>query len=902
MPYVAVALGIGLLVCLWLIFGRGPRRARAHARARRLLAQDQWPAALELAQALQAESGLAPAWHDRARILAGDCHQRAADQALKEQRFEEGLQHGLQAAQLLRTDASEAHGRVVERMLAESRRLFARAETDAVIQLLQRTFAVQAPCPEGSFWLGLCQLRKGDRDAAVALLTAAHEQSGKQYLDAAFYLGLLLHRRGRPQEALRYLSDANRVDGSCPFVTWQMGISLVAAGGDAGLASRALQRALGPRGLGLWVDAPQRAWVEAFPEGRSFVRRLAEHHPYVCPVLGDDLPAIVRQGQLALAQAYYKQGNFQDAADLFGRLMQEMPPTVPLLRGLGLALSRLGLYDRAYKHLRVALEEEQPKDALTAGYLALCGALAPPTQPEDKPKNVLWALKLMARYPLLGDAEWVGLLGAVHAEARSVEMVIGVEDQVLLCDAQASIVAEDAAAAAAFRHLAATYPAALKPAHAWLFARAAATGAAGPSEPRDLELFERAWANAAAARAFHEPRGWDFADAEYAYLTCAATHAPGAFPAALGADYAPHGERFLLQRLRAAEEAGQADAALTAAEALLRLAPRSLPAHDHFARLLYRRGETDRAAELLTGWQRLAPRDHWPLVRLAILEQERGQANRRAEAIDRALGLTSGPLRAAVAFVGARLALRQNFHDTPSSDSNGHVRPATQASFADAQRLLQQCLQDEPTHIEAQWHLAAVYSIVGDRAALAAQAAVMDRPAVRDARFHFFGAVCCLAARDYGKSLELARRAAEEKTLTDETHYLMAWAYLNQGDSAAARQALQRAARDDASPSVAHARALLGKLSFDAGAYDEASSWWNKVDPRWRSAWQLEEPARQTTLLAGLHDYEAGRFEAAAQRFREAGRLGLRDRRIGSLLTLALVQAGRRLLYDGDSD
>ena len=48
--------------------------------------------------------------------------------------------------------------------------------------------------------------------------------------------------------------------------------------------------------------------------------------------------------------------------------------------------------------------------------------------------------------------------------------------------------------------------------------------------------------------------------------------------------------------------------------------------------------------------------------------------------------------------------------------------------------------------------------------------------------------------------------------------------------------------------------------------------------------------------------YEEGRFEQAAERFREAGKLGLRDRRLGPLLTLALVRAGQRLLYEQTKD
>ena len=220
-----------------------------------------------------------------------------------------------------------------------------------MLQLLGRVLALQSPCPEAQFWQALCFYRRGEVDTALAALTSAQAQAGKQAIDPAFYLGTVLHRAGRPQEALRYLGEANRIDAGCPFVTWQMGLSLVASGGDPGMAVRALQRALGPRGLPLWSHAPQRAWVEAFPEGRSYVRRLATKNPYVCPVLGGDLNAIVLEGQFALAQAYYRQGSFQEAADLFHKLLQNTAPTTALLRGLGLSLARLAKYDQAYKHL-----------------------------------------------------------------------------------------------------------------------------------------------------------------------------------------------------------------------------------------------------------------------------------------------------------------------------------------------------------------------------------------------------------------------------------------------------------------------------------------------------------------------------------------------------------------------
>ena len=50
-------------------------------------------------------------------------------------------------------------------------------------------------------------------------------------------------------------------------------------------------------------------------------------------------------------------------------------------------------------------------------------------------------------------------------------------------------------------------------------------------------------------------------------------------------------------------------------------------------------------------------------------------------------------------------------------------------------------------------------------------------------------------------------------------------------------------------------------------------------------------------FLSALTDYGAGRFEQAANRLREAGKLGLRDRRLGPLIGLSLFKAGQRLVY-----
>jgi Flp pilus assembly protein TadD len=110
-------------------------------------------------------------------------------------------------------------------------------------------------------------------------------------------------------------------------------------------------------------------------------------------------------------------------------------------------------------------------------------------------------------------------------------------------------------------------------------------------------------------------------------------------------------------------------------------------------------------------------------------------------------------------------------------------------------------------------------------------------------------------------------------------------------------RAFQRPALSQESPSAAHAQALLGKISFTQEAYEEAVTWWKALDPARRKEWQFDEPLRGTVLLCALQAFQEGQYEKAAEKFREAGRLGLRDRRLGPLLTLALMRAGQQLLY-----
>jgi tetratricopeptide (TPR) repeat protein len=906
--FLVAVLLLGLLAVvagLWLLFGRGPRRWRAYNRAQRLLHQGAWEEALGILKQLQ-QGRLSLQWQGRLRSAEGECHHAAGDAALKEHRFEDSLGHYQTAAGLLDLDPAALRDRVIEAILSEARRLFATgSEKDlaAAQALLARALLLQTPCPEASFWLGLCHFRQGQVEQAFGAVALAHESGGRRFLDPPLYLGALHLRQGRPQEALRYLSEANRIDGSCPLVTWQLGLAMVAAGTDSRIALPALQRACGPRGLGLWAGPPgdtrgsARMWVEAFPEGRSFVRRLALKHPFTCPVFGGDAGAMLRQGQLALAQAHYRLNNFQESADLFTKLLQESPPTLPLLRGLGLALARLGRYDQAFKHLRTALEQDA-QDHLTAGYLAVCGALGKPPQAEDKPRNVAWAVRQFARFDVPPDPEWAGLMSTVFAEARAIGLPVAAEDQVRLCNALAAVNATDANAAAAYHHLAATHPGALQPLHAWLYCRAAQQHAV--SGERDLDLFGLAFRDEPAARAFYAERSWDLDEVEYVYLARSASARPGTFPPELGPDYPPRGEERLLARSRQQESAGHLDVAFATAEVLLRLAPGSAAAHDRLAYLHHRRGDLAASAALLAGWHRLDPASHLPLCRLAVVEHQRGNAEARRTAIDQALTVTRPPARADVAFLGARLAL-QGGTARPAATNGQADGGGTPEALREAKHLLQECLRDNPGHVEALWQLAAVRSVTGDEAGLAAQAPAMRRPDVRDGRFHYLAAVCHLAAGDSAAALEAAARSAAEPSLAADSQYLMGWAHLHRRDATAAAECLRQAAAAGDSVSADHARALLGRLRFTAGAAEAAVECWTAVTPLRRREWQLDEALRSAVFLSGLEAYQGGRFEQASARFREAGQLGLRDRRLGPLLFLSLFRAGQRLLFGGST-
>ncbi len=921
---VAGAIGVLALIVLWQCFGLGPRRRRGLKRVQRRLAAGAWQEALARVRKLRQRGRPSAQWVQRFNEAEAACLEAAERSALADNRFEDALGFRLEAAQVLGQSETEAKAAIQSAMLEEVRRLFSvttLGDNKPVHEMIARVLQIQAPCREASFWQALCFQRGGESDrATTALQTARGQENGtagkgqrSEFIDPPLYLGALNLRQGQAKESLKYLTEANRIDANCPIVTLQLGAAMIAAGGDTQLAVRALQRALGPKGLALWEQQPRDAWVEGFPEDRSFVRKLASAYPFVCPLWGGDLNILLQQGNLALARGYYKLAAYADAAALFGKVLQNGAPSHVVLRGLGLSLARLGKYDDAFKHLRIAHEMEEPKDRITAGYLALCGAMGKPTQPEDKARNILWALKVVTGFNAPGDTEWVALISTLFAAAREEQIPLTLDDQVYLCEHLWSVQDASPQAAQAYHHLQATFPKAVRPEYSWLFCRAAQQHLVIGTNA--LELFARTFAEPVPARAFFAEKKWDFEATEYAYLERAAALDPGHFPAALGPDYPKHGEEVLLAHSRQREEARQPDAALASAEILQKLAPQSPRALDRLAYLQHRAGRPEQAVPFLEAWHEFHPHDPRPLVRFAILLHQRGLVGEAQTKLREALSLCDGTRRARVAFLGARLIL-QNALSPPLPENNGSAGPDGTA-LAQAEELLHDCLRGEPDHADALWCLAAVRWLRGDVAGLADQVPAMKLPAEVTVRFRYFNALCQLAAHDYTTALETcaligaSQRDASSKpaphrngqpapiVLWDvEGAYLACLAHESLEQRPQAAQDLQKSALLPESPSAAQAQALLGSIGFQTADYEQACNWWQMLDPKKRAAWKLGETLANTVFLTALQDAARGDFEKAAEKLRAAGKLGCRDRRLGPLLVLTLFKAGQKAVYD----
>ena len=938
-----------MLIAAWLIWGRGPRRRRGLNAARKQLKAGNWQDALEQLKRLRAIGTPSASWLKTFDAFEAECLHAASEAAINDKKFEEALEFGHRAAQILDEPEHEVRGNVQGAMLREIRRLFAKpGETHATIDLIVRTLKVQSPCREASFWQAMCQLRNGMTEQGLKQLQIARTGVAKAFsiedgfpdtaapdappappstfIDPALYLGALLLRKGQAKESLRFLTEANRMDANCPFITLQLGAAIVTAGGDTKYAVRALERSLGPKGFGMWRDDPHRAWVEGFPENRSYVRKLASEFTYTCPVFGDDLKFLFRQGNLALAQGQFKLGNFKESADLFDKVLKEGAPSLPVLRGLGLSLAKLGRYDDAFVHLRTAHEMEEEKERLTAGYLALCGAAGKPSRPEDKLENIAWAVRLVTHFNAPGDTEWVGILNRIFAEARRNSIPLTSDDQLYLCEHLVSLKSCDAMSAQAYHFLMATEPALVRPEYAWLYCRA--------DQEHDVDgdhaisLYTMMFANAEPAQCLLRGAWLGFR------RRGADVPAPGRGEGAGQISRSPWPRLHAARRAIAPGEGPAAgrnrparggtgnhrDSRQAVAEQHQRHGSRrraALPRRPHRAGVSIARA----MAPIATDRADAAGASGDPLASAGKRFRQFRQAAKRDEPV-------AWPPPGQYRVCGARLALQSWLMPDPSQEVVAGVGTPTAAMHAAAEsgvgvptsattgaipavlEFLGDCLTHDPNHAHAQWCLAAVRWLQGDTAALAGQGEAMQNAEVADPRYHYLAALCHLLGSRPETVVAACQRVGQptgsngsstQRQFTVEAGYLAALAHIGMDQPRLAIDALKPLTFDPKSPTLPYAQALLGEVLFRESRHDEAINSWQALDAQKRQAWNLAEPLAQTTFISALESLQNGQYEQAAEKLRQAGRLGYRDRRLGPLLLLALFKAGQQAIYKGET-
>jgi tetratricopeptide (TPR) repeat protein len=267
------------------------------------------------------------------------------------------------------------------------------------------------------------------------------------------------------------------------------------------------------------------------------------------------------------------------------------------------------------------------------------------------------------------------------------------------------------------------------------------------------------------------------------------------------------------------------------------------------------------------------------------------------------MALAADRRRANIAFLGARLALQSYL--LPRPDQKVDANPV-----ATVHEFLRECLASDAGHPHAQWCLAAVRWLHGDPSSLANQAQQMQNAEVSDPRYHYFAALCHLMGGHFEAALAASKRVTEkvgsngsrtQREIILEAGYLAGLAEIALNNLPAAIDALKPMTFNPTSPTLSFAQAQVASSLFREQRHEEAIAAWQALDAQKRQAWGLSDALAQTTFISALESLQNAKYEEAAERFRQAGRLGYRDRRLGPLLLLALFKAGQQAIYASET-
>lgn len=839
--------------------------------ARQALESGHHASALEIARRHRPNSGASPqSWHEEQRQIEIEALHASAESALRNRRYAEALQTFRTIAGLLQLDESDASHRVVDTMLAEVRLLSANTPDDPALPELIAEILKQRPtCPEASFWLGIFQIRRNEIQKAIDSFTAA-TQSPTSPIDPYLYLGAIWLRGGLPRDALRVLSEANRLAPQCPLVSWLLGAAIVESGGDALLALRALQKATGADGLPKYLRHPNRLWKETLPPD-SWIRNVTIRRgdpaaQFRCPFELDRTDVSLFQSRLALASALVTCQKAEDAIPIYTELLKSHD-TLPIRRGLGLALAQLERYDEALPHLREAHSQENPPSSVTTSALALSLSHA-----RFDPGNIQQALDLLATLKSDSDAIYARHAGAVFAAAKNAGLPIANDEIAKICNALVSTSAADPHAAEAYDLLAGLNPRALPREAAILYARSAQVH--GLTLNHDEFLLDFAMGDQRMAREYFAVREWDFEAAERMYLQRWATRHPGTFPSAPGINYAASAETSLLNAAQRQAAQGQLTTARELALLVVRLNPVSGLAYDRLAELAFRRGNRAEAENWLKVWQTKCPNDPQPLARLALVIATNRSLEHASELLGQSLELVQGSARMPYLLLAAKVAIAQG------------KRSAAKSHF-------KECLSIVPNHPTALMGRAAIAWVEDNTPLLAKLAVRMASIPAEDPWFHYLAAGTLLAAGNPDAAEVSAKQAAADPMTASEGRHLLALVRARRNDLDGATELLRHTSIEDSAIGN-HAAAMRGQFAYVNGDYAEALHQWQNLPADRIKAWNLATVVTHAAYLAGIQALHSNQPELAVRWLVQAARLGQQDARLESLLAAAYSRACRQ--------